>query len=78
VRHASWNAPEVFDLLGAHNAGFCNIDQPVIGRSLKATEETTSPVGYVRLHGGVMTLGSATMKMFRRMSGTTICTRRKS
>jgi uncharacterized protein YecE (DUF72 family) len=51
VRHASWNVPEVFALLGEHNAGFCNIDQPVIGRSLKATEETTSPVGYVRLHG---------------------------
>jgi uncharacterized protein YecE (DUF72 family) len=51
VRHASWNVPEVFALLGEHNAGFCNIDQPAIGRSLKATEETTSPVGYVRLHG---------------------------
>jgi uncharacterized protein YecE (DUF72 family) len=51
VRHASWNAPEAFALLAEHNAGFCNIDQPVIGRSLKATEETTSTVGYVRLHG---------------------------
>jgi len=51
VRHASWNAPETFALLAEHNAGFCNIDQPVIGRSLKATEKTTSPVGYVRLHG---------------------------
>lgn len=51
VRHASWNAPEVFFMLAEYNAGFCNIDQPVIGRSLKATEETTSPVGYVRLHG---------------------------
>jgi len=51
VRHASWNVTEVFALLAEHNAGFCNIDQPVIGRSLVATEETTSPVGYVRLHG---------------------------
>jgi len=51
VRHASWNVPETFALLAEHNAGFCNIDQPVIGRSLKATDETTSPVGYVRLHG---------------------------
>ena len=51
VRHASWNAPEVLALLAENNAGFCNIDQPVIGRSLKPTEETTSPVGYVRLHG---------------------------
>ena len=31
--------------------GFCNIDQPVIGRSLGATEQATAPVGYVRLHG---------------------------
>lgn len=51
VRHASWNAPDAFALLAEHTAGFCNIDQPVIGRSLKATEETTSAVGYVRLHG---------------------------
>ena len=51
VRHASWNAPEAFRLLAEYNAGFCNIDQPVIGRSLQATKETTSPVGYVRLHG---------------------------
>ena len=51
VRHASWNVPEAFAMLAEHSAGFCNIDQPVIGRSLRATEETTSPVGYVRLHG---------------------------
>ncbi len=30
---------------------FCNIDQPLIGRSLEATEHVTAPVGYVRLHG---------------------------
>ena len=51
VRHASWNVPETFELLAEHNAGFCNIDQPLIGRSMGATQETTSPVGYVRLHG---------------------------
>jgi len=51
VRHATWNAPEVFELLAEHNAGFCNIDQPLIGRSMGATQEATSPVGYVRLHG---------------------------
>jgi uncharacterized protein YecE (DUF72 family) len=31
--------------------GFCNIDQPVIGRSLAPSEQVTTPVGYVRLHG---------------------------
>lgn len=51
VRHASWNARETFDLLREHGAGFCNIDQPVIGRSLEPSAETTSPIGYIRLHG---------------------------
>lgn len=51
VRHATWNVPEVFELLREHGAGFCNIDQPLIGRSLKPSAETTAPVGYVRLHG---------------------------
>jgi uncharacterized protein YecE (DUF72 family) len=51
VRHASWNDPETFALLREHRAGFCNIDQPIIGRSLEPSESATSPVGYVRLHG---------------------------
>jgi uncharacterized protein YecE (DUF72 family) len=51
VRHSSWNSPEAFELLRAHNAGFCNIDQPIIGRSLEPSARTTSPVGYIRLHG---------------------------
>jgi uncharacterized protein YecE (DUF72 family) len=51
VRHATWNDPEVFALLREHHAAFCNIDQPVIGRSLEPSEESTSSIGYVRLHG---------------------------
>jgi uncharacterized protein YecE (DUF72 family) len=51
VRHASWNDPEVFALLREHRAAFCNIDQPVIGRSLGPSAESTSPIGYIRLHG---------------------------
>ncbi len=35
VRHATWDDPEVFALLREHHAAFCNIDQPVIGRSLE-------------------------------------------
>jgi uncharacterized protein YecE (DUF72 family) len=50
-RHASWNVPETFALLREHRAGFCNIDQPVIGRSLKPSAEVTSDIAYVRLHG---------------------------
>jgi uncharacterized protein YecE (DUF72 family) len=51
LRHSSWQTPEAFDLLRQHNAGFCNIDQPIIGKSLQPSAESTSPVGYVRLHG---------------------------
>lgn len=51
VRHASWNRPGVFSWLAARDAGFCNIDQPQLGRSLQPTARTTGPVGYVRLHG---------------------------
>jgi uncharacterized protein YecE (DUF72 family) len=35
LRHASWNAPEVFALLREQGAAFCNIDQPIIGRSIE-------------------------------------------
>jgi len=51
VRHETWNAPETLALLREHGAGFCNIDQPLIGRSLAPSAQVTSPVGYVRLHG---------------------------
>lgn len=51
VRHSSWNIPATFDLLREHNTGFCNIDQPIIGRSLEPSTAATAPVGYVRLHG---------------------------
>lgn len=50
-RHATWRAPETFGLLREYRAGFCNIDQPVIGRSLEPSAEVTSEIGYVRLHG---------------------------
>lgn len=51
VRHSSWARNEFFEFLAERNVGFCNIDQPLIGRSLRPTERATSPVGYVRLHG---------------------------
>ncbi len=51
VRHSSWNDPAFFQLLHEMGVGFCNIDQPLIGRSLKASEIATAPVGYIRLHG---------------------------
>ena len=51
LRHATWHDPEILALLRENHAAFCNIDQPVIGRSLEPSEESTSPIGYVRLHG---------------------------
>ena len=51
VRHASWAKEAFYELLHTRGVGFCNIDQPVIGRSIRPSERVTSPVGYVRLHG---------------------------
>jgi uncharacterized protein YecE (DUF72 family) len=52
VRHASWANQWFYELLHERGAGFCNIDQPVIGRSVKPSQESTSSaVGYFRLHG---------------------------
>ncbi len=51
LRHASWQTDETLQLLREHNAGFCNIDQPIIGHSIVPSANATSPVGYVRFHG---------------------------
>ena len=51
IRHSSWDNPETIRDFEQKNVSFCNIDQPLIGRSLEATEHVTAPVGYVRLHG---------------------------
>jgi uncharacterized protein YecE (DUF72 family) len=51
VRHSSWVVPEFFHFLHERRVGFCNIDQPLIGRSVKPGERVTSALGYVRLHG---------------------------
>ena len=51
VRHASWNDKAFYAMLHERGVGFCNIDQPVIGRSMKPSERTTARVAYVRLHG---------------------------
>ncbi|MFZ0540894.1 MAG: DUF72 domain-containing protein [Candidatus Sulfotelmatobacter sp.] len=51
VRHSSWNDAETLAAFTQKNVGFCNIDQPLLGRSLAPTEHVTAAVGYVRLHG---------------------------
>jgi uncharacterized protein YecE (DUF72 family) len=49
--HESWNNAETLAEFMRHDVGFCNIDQPLLGRSLDPTEHVTSGVGYVRLNG---------------------------
>ncbi len=51
IRHQSWNDSDILSRLAETGVGFCNIDQPYLGQSLRATEHVTAPVGYVRLHG---------------------------
>jgi uncharacterized protein YecE (DUF72 family) len=51
VRHASWSQPEFYELLRERGIGICNIDQPVIGKSIKPDKRVTSATGYFRLHG---------------------------
>ena len=51
MRHSSWNREDFYAMLRDRRVGFCNIDQPIIGRSLEPTEHATAGVGYVRLHG---------------------------
>jgi uncharacterized protein YecE (DUF72 family) len=52
VRHASWDTPGFYEMLGDHQAAFCNIDQPLFDDSIKPSAVSTSPdFAYVRLHG---------------------------
>ena len=52
VRHGTWNHEHFFKLLKDFRVSFCNIDQPLIGNSLKPSAiVTTLDLSYVRLHG---------------------------
>lgn len=51
VRDSSWNNPETLAAFSQKNVGFCNVDQPLLGKSLAPTEHVTAEVAYVRLHG---------------------------
>lgn len=51
VRHATWNDAGFYEFLRETNVAFCNIDQPVIGKSLGPSALATASVGYVRFHG---------------------------
>jgi uncharacterized protein YecE (DUF72 family) len=51
VRHSSWNNEETLRRFAEKGVAFCNIDQPLLGKAIGATEYVTSPIAYVRLHG---------------------------
>jgi uncharacterized protein YecE (DUF72 family) len=51
IRHASWNTPQIYELLEELGIGLCNVDQPLFAKSIKPDAAVTSNVGYVRLHG---------------------------
>jgi uncharacterized protein YecE (DUF72 family) len=51
VRHGTWDRERVFSLLQEHGVAFCNVDQPLIGNSLRPSARVTARVGYFRLHG---------------------------
>jgi uncharacterized protein YecE (DUF72 family) len=75
IRHASWDDPDILARLAEAGVGFCNVDQPRLGKSLRGTEHVTAPVGYVRLHGRNYKDG---FKAIIGTTATTICTSRKS
>jgi uncharacterized protein YecE (DUF72 family) len=51
VRHSSWDREPFYDFLRDHGVAFCNVDQPVIGNSIKPGARATAKLGYYRLHG---------------------------
>jgi uncharacterized protein YecE (DUF72 family) len=51
VRHTSWNTQEQLRWLVEHGIGMCNIDQPLLGRAVRPSDQATSAIGYIRLHG---------------------------
>ncbi len=51
VRHGSWDTEPFYTFLRENRAALCNVDQPVIGDSIKPNSTVTSRLGYFRLHG---------------------------
>ncbi|MBM3790004.1 MAG: DUF72 domain-containing protein [Acidobacteria bacterium] len=51
VRHGSWDRADFYAALREQGIAFCNVDQPVIGESLKPAAHVTARIGYFRMHG---------------------------
>jgi uncharacterized protein YecE (DUF72 family) len=50
-RHNTWDHDGALRFLHDLGVGFCNIDQPAVGATLRPTGHVTSRVAYIRLHG---------------------------
>ena len=51
VRHATFQEPELYELLEEHDVGWVNVDQPLFHDSVKPADTVTGPVAYARFHG---------------------------
>jgi uncharacterized protein YecE (DUF72 family) len=51
VRHSTWDDPAVLRSFARMGIGFCNIDQPLLGKALAPSQIALGGIGYVRLHG---------------------------
>jgi uncharacterized protein YecE (DUF72 family) len=51
VRHSTWDDPAVLRSFAQMGVGFCNIDQPLLGKALAPSQIALGRIGYVRLHG---------------------------
>ncbi len=51
VRHSSWDREQFYDFLRERGVAFCNVDQPLIGDSIKPGARATARLGYFRFHG---------------------------
>jgi uncharacterized protein YecE (DUF72 family) len=50
-RDSAWVSDETFELLEAHDLGFCCVDEPPLRGLMPAVARATSSVAYVRFHG---------------------------
>lgn len=50
-RHRSWDHDGALRFLHQLGVGFCNLDQPALGATLRPTGHVTSRIAYIRLHG---------------------------
>jgi len=51
VRHSTFQDQAFFDFLQHQDVSWVNVDQPLFHDSVKPSDTSTGPLGYVRLHG---------------------------